>query len=981
MSLWFRRARAAAFAVLALTVALGVAATAGAQGLQTSTLSGTVGTSDGAVLPGVTVTLTSPSLQGARTDTTDANGTYIFRGLPGGVYKISFALSGFGTVEREVTIALGTTPTVDSTLSVAAMAEAVTVTAVAPSLLESTVVGANYKAEAIDKLATGRTIQNIAEIAPGLTDNTPNVGQLSIAGAMAFDNVFLLNGVDVNDNLFGTANNLFIEDAIDEVQVLTSGISAEYGRFSGGVINAVTKRGGNEFSGSFRVDLTNPDWQDESKFEQERIDAGAAGAAPHIDKVNKIYQATLGGPILKDRLWFFAAHRRENSSDPKTLSNTGIAYNLEVENPRYEVKLTGSPRANHTMSAAYISNETAQRNRASINETASIDPATLVSRTLPNNLFVANYNGVLSSNLFVEAQFSQKKQGFRGTGGTSTDIHDSPFMSLGLTGLPASRHFNAPYFDSNDPEDRNNRQYTASLSYFVSTGSWGRHDLKVGGENFTSWRTGGNSQSSTGFVFFGDPVMSGGAPVVDANGRLIPTFVPGQNRVTNWIPVRGAQINLHTLGLYLNDRWTLNEHVNFNLGVRYERHTADTTQAGVVTPESSTVVPRLGVSFDPKGDGQWVLQASYAVYAGKASETQFADNTNVGTPNQVNLRYNGPAGQGLDFAPGFDIANYTVFNGSFPVRNVFIDEGLSTPSTREFTLQAGSRLGQRGEIKAIYTNRRTDNLLDDFITVDRGRTTVEEAGRTFGPFDNSFITNTETAFRKFDSLQLVSSYRMSDKLSAWAHYTMQLKNEGNFEGEAANQPGNYSIIGDRPEIISEERHFPSGRLAQFQRHKVRAAVSLGQGLGRAGLVNLGLLYRYDSPLTFSFWSQLVPPTATQRAMATAAGYAGIFSSQTIFYEGRGTGEFEAQHLFDLAFNYDVPVWKKVRPYVKFDLRNVFNKQPLIGFDTTLIPNNSGPLDALGIPTTFTRGPNFGKNTVLTHNPVPREYRFALGFRF
>jgi len=75
------------------------------------------------------------------------------------------------------------------------------------------------------------------------------------------------------------------------------------------------------------------------------------------------------------------------------------------------------------------------------------------------------------------------------------------------------------------------------------------------------------------------------------------------------------------------------------------------------------------------------------------------------------------------------------------------------------------------------------------------------------------------------------------------------------------------------------------------------------------------------------------------------------------------------------------VYKKLRPYVKAELRNAFNKQPLIGFDTTLTPNTSGPVDELGIPTTYTQGPNFGKNTVLTHNPVPREYRFALGFRF
>jgi hypothetical protein len=456
--------------------------------------------------------------------------------------------------------------------------------------------------------------------------------------------------------------------------------------------------------------------------------------------------------------------------------------------------------------------------------------------------------------------------------------------------------------------------------------------------------------------------------------------VPGQNRITNWIPVRGAQIDLHTLSLYANDRWTLNEHVNFNLGVRYERHTADTTQAGIVTPSSNVVVPRLGVSFDPKGDGQWVLQASYAVYAGKASETQFADNTNVGTPNNIQLRYNGPAGQGLGFAPGFDLNNYTVFNGSFPLANVSLDTGLETPSTREFTFQAGSRLGQRGEIKAIYTNRRTSNLLDDFITLEQGRTTVTENGRTFGTFDNSLITNTDIPFRNYDALQFQTSYRMSDNWSMWAHYTHQFTNEGNFEGEAANQPGNYSIIGDRPEIYSAQRHFPSGRLAQFQAHKVRAAMNYDLHMGGAGALNLGVLYRYDSPLTFSYSSGNVPLTAQQRALGAA--YAGLPTTQTLFYGGeRGIGTFEAQSLFDFALNYDIPVWKTVRPYVKFDLRNAFNAQPLIGFDRTVTPNNNGPKDELGLPTEFIKGPNFGKNTVLTDNPVAREFRFALGLRF
>jgi hypothetical protein len=961
--------------VAALALAFGTSALA--QGLQTSTLTGRVLSQDGQPLPGVTVKISSPALQGDRDVTTDANGNYIFRGLPGGDYTVTFALAGFATIEQKVTIALGTTPNVDSTLTVATVTETVTVTAEAPSQLGTTVVGANYKAANIDKLAMGRTLQNIAELAPGLTDNTPNAGQVTIAGAFAYDNVFLLNGVDINDNLFGTANNLFIEDAVDEVQVLTSGISAEYGRFSGGVVNAVTKRGGNKLFGSFRTDFENPTWQDESKFEKEQIALGRA--TPHRNVLSKVFQATLGGPIVRDHLWFFGAGRRARTTDPRSLSNSGIPYEFRTENDRYEVKLTGALNVNHNFNAAYIRNPNNQFNNPSINATFSIDPRTLVNRNLPNDLFVANYNGVLSSNLFIEAQYSRKTFGFRNSGGTSTDIHDSPFLALGLSGIPANRHYNAPYFDSNDPEDRNNRQYTAALSYFLSTSSFGRHDIKVGGEQYTSTRTGGNSQSSTSYRFLTDPVVVGGVPTQDANGRFIPRFVPGTTILDNWIAVRGAQIDLNTLSFYVNDRWTLNNRWSFNLGLRFEQHTADTTQAGIVTPDSKAIVPRLGVTFDPMGDGKWVLQATYGHYAGKASETQFADNTNVGTPNLVRSIYAGPAGQGVGFEPGFNLANYTVIGGSFPIRNVVLDSGLETPITKEWTLQAGTKLGNKGEIKGVYTNRKTTNFLDDFITVDLGRTTVVESGRTFGTFDNQFITNTDVPVRQYQALLFQGNYRVTDHWSLAGNYTLQIKNEGNFEGEGANTPGSYSIIGDRPEFYTPERHYPIGRIDDFQRHKLRVFSTYDLDLGRAGNVILGAVYRYDSPLTFSFAAASVPFTAIQRARNP--GYANVPANQTLFFEGRGTGLFEASHLVDLALNYDLPIYRTLRPYVKVDLRNAFNAQPLIGFDTTITANAAGPVDSLGLPTTFNRGANFGKGTQNGHYPIPREFRFSVGFRF
>jgi hypothetical protein len=135
------------------------------------------------------------------------------------------------------------------------------------------------------------------------------------------------------------------------------------------------------------------------------------------------------------------------------------------------------------------------------------------------------------------------------------------------------------------------------------------------------------------------------------NGNIIPVFTPGVSRVQNWLSVQGAQIDLTTVSMYVNDRWTINEHFNVNLGLRYERHTSNTTQAGIVTPESSAFVPRLGLTFDPSGDGTWVLQGTYAHYAGKASETQFADNTNVGTPSLVLGQYSGPPARGSTSRP------------------------------------------------------------------------------------------------------------------------------------------------------------------------------------------------------------------------------------------------------------------------------------------------------------------------------------------
>ncbi|HXW08568.1 MAG TPA: TonB-dependent receptor [Vicinamibacterales bacterium] len=964
-----------AFAGRVAAACLCLAATVAAQGVQTGTISGSVTDAQQAVLPGVTVTAESSALQGARVAVSDATGAYIFRGLPPGQYVLRFELQGMRTVEEGAEVRLGGSTQVDVAMALATVTEAVEVRAsVTPAPLETPNVGANYGYDEVNALPAPRTLSGIAELAPGVTDNTPNAGQVTIAGSFAYDNVFLVDGVDINDNLFGTPNNLFIEDALEETQVLTGGVSAEYGRFSGGVINAITKSGGNEYAGTFRVNLTNPSWTDETPFERDE------GITRESD-ISQSYEATFGGPIVRDRLWFFSAGRFADTAESGTFPELGLPVVRTEENTRYELKGTGTLAQNHTVSATYIGNETDQT-RPSF--TFSIDPNTIVSRKLPNDLFVANYRGVLSPSLFATLQYSRKQFGFRNTGGTSTDIFDSPFLSRGVAeGVPESLHYNAPYFDSTDPEDRDNQQVAGTLSYFGSTERLGYHDVKGGFEVFTSTNTGGNSQSATDYVFQADyRVDAAGNPVLDGQGNFIPVFVPGVSRVLNWRATRGAELDIRTTSLFLQDSWTLNNRLSFDLGLRYERVRSEAT-GGIVGVDTDTVMPRLAAAWNPWG-GSTVFRATYGHYSGKYSEAQFGGNTPVGNPALLLGIYDGPAGEGDRFAPGFDVGNYPIVFGDFPTANVFFEDGLSSPVSREFTLQAGTQmLGGRGYVEAVYIQRNFENFVEDFITIDTGDTTIIEDGQNFGTFDNSVFRNSDEPVRRYKGLQFQSRYRVTPRFTVNGHWTVQLENEGNFEGEATNQPAISSLLGDFPEVFRESRNFPVGRLDAFQRHKVRAWGVYTMPLGEWGEPTLALLYRYDSPLTFSLAAAGVPLTDQQLAIAEAAGYASTpnAGSQTLYFGARGTERFEAAHLFDVAVNYQIPVWRTLRPYLELEMFNVFNTSPLIEHNTAITADFDGPVDDLGLPLTFTRGPRFGQATDEDHFPRARTVQLSLGFRF
>ena len=963
---------------LSLALVLSIGTHAWAQGRQTGTLRGTAKDATDAVLPGVTVTATSDALQGSRNAVTDLNGNYDIIGLPPGHYSAVFALQGFMTVDSAVTVPLGSTVEVNVSMQVGGVAESVHVIAVVPGPLATTEVSQRITADEIGQLPMGRSVFRIAELAPGLTANTPNNGQLAINGAFAYDNIYLIDGVDINDNLFGRANNLFIEEAVEEAQVLTSGISAEYGRFSGGVVNVITKSGGNRFSGSLRANLYKPDWTSRTPFEIENDNERTGSIAD-----NATYETTLGGPIVQDRLWFFYANRRQRQSSDDTFPESGISFVRGETNDRNLIKLTGALTTGHRLAGSYMRNSTVAKRPTF---PFSIDPVTLVSPTTPNDLWVATYRGAATARLFIEGQVSRKEWGVQNIGGTSTNILDSPFITV-TQGLG---HFNAPYFDSSDPIGRNNRQITASATYLLPT-EMGSHTLKGGFEHFQTTSIGGNSQSPTDFVFITEYAENAdGSPLLDANGRFVPVFgspAPFTIRET-YFPVIGATIDINTLSFYVNDSWAVNDKVSVNLGIRAETVKSDAT-GGIVGIDTSAVVPRLAVAYDPLGDGQFALQATYSHYAGKYNENQFNGNTNVGNANFIQAIYLGPAGQGLDFAPGFDSANYLTIAGSFPTQNVFFDDGLTSPRTKEFTVSGGGVLGTRGYAKLTYINRRAGNFVEDFITLAGGSTVITgDDGQEFGTFSNTIFRNTDVLERNYDGLEVQGRYQVADNFLIDGSYSVQLKNEGNFEGEARNQPAISSAAFDYPEVTPENRYFPMGRLDSFQRHKVRVWGIYNLDLGTAGVVDIGGIWRYNSGRAYSLRTA-IGATPTQQALLADLGYVDVPGRRTVYFsQGRGSEMFDGYGLLDVSVQYRIPVWESLSPWIKFELFNALDNNTQIFGNTTVTLDPDSPVDEFGIATGFIEGARFGEPTSVDHFPQYianldglRTFRMAFGIRF
>ena len=358
---------------------------------------------------------------------TSENGDYILSLLPSGVYKLTFDLSGFQRVERTVTLAPTQTLPVDVVMGPAAVEETIQVVGRSADVLTQTAqVASNVSQDLVQALPTTRDINAALLLAPAVHASGPS-GSYSISGSVSFENLFMVNGVTVNENLRGQANDLYIEDAIQETTIATAGVSAELGRFTGGVVNVVTKSGGNLFTGSFR------DIADQRRLalaEHLRKSASRGGHSASRSPAQHHHRPAArdradarntrwAGRSSKDRLWFFTAGRIQTQTEGRRARRNSHSIHLHAADaPRSNSRAPTRATASHKFQGAYTKIIDKQENNT-FSTTASMDLNSLENRETPQDLFTINYTGILASNLFVEGRYSQRQFTFIGSGAKS----------------------------------------------------------------------------------------------------------------------------------------------------------------------------------------------------------------------------------------------------------------------------------------------------------------------------------------------------------------------------------------------------------------------------------------------------------------------------------------------------------------------------------------------------------------------------------
>ncbi|MEO7273043.1 MAG: carboxypeptidase regulatory-like domain-containing protein [Vicinamibacterales bacterium] len=971
-----------------LLASLLVATQASAQGNPTGTVSGRVTGQDGAAMPGATVSAASPSLQGVRSVVTTSVGDYIIPFLPPGQYTLRFELQGFQPAEQKTLVTAAGTVTLDAKLQIAGVVEAVTVTgSVADAFAAGVSAATTYKQERIDDLPLNRGIEATTALTPGVLRTGPSnagIPEISISGGISSENLVLVNGVVAQDNVRRSALPVYIEDSLQETTITTSGVSAEFGRFSGGVINAITKSGGNRFDGTFRTNLANDTWRALTPFPGDTTS----------DTIVPVYEYTLGGPVLRDRLWFFTAGRYQNETVTDQLFRPVLTpYERTTLRRRFEGKGTYSPLQGHNLRVGYLNNYSRAENENFLGN--ELDLASLTAREDPENTWSFNYNAVLRPTLFFEAQYSQHNSSIVGAGSQFTDLIQGTLVTDRLNGA----RYNAPTFCGVcRPEERNNESLVLKGTYYLSRAGLGSHTIVGGYDGFNDQQAADNHQSGSDFRILG-------TSSIVRDGVVYPLWNNvGNSTLIQWNPIlnptRGTNFKTHSL--FLNDNWRVNPKLTLNLGLRYDLNDG-TNSSGTKDVSDAKISPRLGLTFDPKGNGNWILNGSYATYVSSLVNDIGNANSSAGSPATYQFQYLGPAintnpnAASLTTTADALATLFAWFNANggtnrpnvgadVPGVNTRVAPGLASPSVDEVAGGVTKRLGPRALLRVDGVYRKYEDFYATRIDQSTGQI-VNEIGDAF---DVVVTENTNDVERQYAGLNLSGSWRPSDRTTINVAYTVS-RTWGNIDGEtSASGPVPTSIL-EYPEFRDPRWSFPVGDLTTDQRHKLRVIGTYTAPLGPAGSLTFGGIQAFNTGNPYGAAENItIEPYVPQ-----GLPYVGAPAEVPYYFTPPDAFRTERSFSTDLSAHYRfrLPRSGNTDAFVKADVLNVFNRHAVVNsqYLNLAVPTNVSapgtyaafnPFTATPVQgTNWDLGPSFGDPSSRFAYQTPRTFRMSFGVRF
>lgn len=628
----------------------------------TGNITGVVTDPNGALVKGATVTVTSKATNESQTVTTSDDGIYNFVLLKPGTYTVKTTASSFGESTLEVEVQVGRTTDANVTLTAAGVSAVVEVTADRIQTTSSTFDTVQDQTVIANSPINGRRFQDFVTLTP-TAQVDPSRGQISLSGQRGINSNVNVDGVDYNQPFFGgirggeRSNSAFTipQESIREFQVVASGYSAEFGRSSGGIVNAVTKSGSNEFHGSaFAVTrpsrLARGNEFTEALREQK---LGPLGIPLTVAPTQHMWGGSVGGPIARDRLFFFGAYEQQKLSVNRTVAYTNLVgfvptaaqqepFNTYVATQAgfgqtndavtYLGKIDWNVNDSNRFNIRYNHSKNTAKNGVSTGET-SLDPTTFRSvgtngtEGNENNIVVGQLISNLSSRSINEVRFQWAKEDRPRLANVEQVSVTTGIGELGTrTFLPTTQ---------------TDKRYQFVDAFTIISGN---HTFKFGGE-YSKIKI----AQLFGFNQFGNYTFSGVNQTADILNALSATpntpagklgrFDVSGARYNQQIGNLSAAYDITELAFYGQDQWRVTPRFTLNIGLRYERQfnpEAEATNTAVLSVISAATFPllgnrtgfnptqipdskhqwgpRLGFAYDIKGDGRNVIRAFSGIY-------------------------------------------------------------------------------------------------------------------------------------------------------------------------------------------------------------------------------------------------------------------------------------------------------------------------------------------------------------------------------